>query len=150
MADHVWSLEEVVALLEQILSNRRMTCWRIPCIILLLCTFLRADPASDSPSAVVKAYYLAIGKGDLDKIRAFYSSDLEAFLQSQPPERRAAMESGKTVTFGDTITGVDVTKEDLQGNKAWVNVTIHYQHHADTGFNAGVVRENGTWKVGLN
>jgi hypothetical protein len=106
-----------------------------------------ADPASDSPSAVVKAYYLAIGEGDLTKIRVFYSSDLEAFYQSQTPERRAAMESGQTVTFGDTITGVDVTKQNLQGDKAWVDVTIHYQHHLDAKFNSGVVKQSGFWKI---
>jgi ketosteroid isomerase-like protein len=125
---------------------------RVVTIVVVLGSFcqdvLSADPALDSPSAVVKAYYLAIGKGDLDKIRGFYSSDLEAFYKSQTPERRAMMESGKTVTFGDTITGVDVTKEDLQDDKAWVKVTIHYQHHEDAHFSAGVVKENGTWKVG--
>ncbi len=132
-------------------SNRWVKRWHLFCILPLLCTVLRAaDPAPGSPSAIVQAYYLAIGSGDLAKVRKFYSSEMEAFLAAQPPDRRAAMESGKTVTFGDIITRVDATKENLQGDKAWVNVTIHYRSHADAGFNAGVVKEDGTWKVGLN
>jgi hypothetical protein len=119
----------------------------------ILCLFplsLKGGPSTTLPSAVVKEYYLAIGRGDLPKERSLYSTATTAFFNSQPPDRRAAMESGRTVTFGDTITGVEVTKENLQGDKAWVDVTIHYQHHADAHFNAGVINENGNWKIALN
>ena len=60
------------------------------------------------------------------------------------------MESGSTVTFGDTITGVDVLKENLQGEKAWIDVVIHYQQHKDAKFNCGVMKENGVWKITTN
>jgi hypothetical protein len=108
---------------------------------------LKADPAIESPSEVVRSYYLAIGTGDLATERKLYSKATAAFFAAQPPDRRAAMESGQTVTFGDEITAVDVIKENLQGGKAWVDVTIHYEHHADAHFNAGVVKEDGAWKI---
>jgi diaminopimelate decarboxylase len=118
--------------------------------IVLLGTTAFSDPVPDSPAATVKNYYLAIGTNDLSKIRSFYSTEMEQFFASQPPERRAAMESGKTVTFGDTITGVDVKNQTQQGDKVWVTVAIHYKKHEDANFNAGVLKENGVWKLGLN
>ena len=115
-----------------------------------LSSALRAEPPVGSPSAVAQEYYLAIGEGDLPTERSLYSSQAVAFFASEPPQVRAMMESGKTVTFGDTITGVDPVKENLQGDKAWVDVVIHYAHHADAKFNCGVMKENGVWKITTN
>jgi hypothetical protein len=114
------------------------------------CAFLQADPPVDSPSVVVKSYYWALNKGNNDEIKPFYAKEFWVHVATLPPDFQHIEGGYDRVTGKRTITIIDTTKENIQGDRAWVNVTIHYQSLPNQNYSCGVVKEDGKWKVTWN
>jgi hypothetical protein len=109
---------------------------------------VQAACAEDDPAAVAKAFYEALNAGAYEKIEKMKSATTLANDTVSPPAIRTVRASaGKAVTRGSTITEVEVLGKRVQGSRAWVDVRLNYKDGTSQKFNAGLVHEEGSWKI---
>ena len=111
-----------------------------------------AHPPSNTPTEVVTAYYRALNEGDHDTAtRVQSSASLALVTLLPPPAGDSARDPGlHPVTQNGTIVRIEILDERHIGDRAWVDVRLHYESGASQKYNAGVVQEDGEWKVGPN
>lgn len=111
-----------------------------------------ARAPSNTPTEVVTAYYRALNEGDGGTATRLQSSASLALVTLWPPPagdgaRDPVMDQ---VTRNGTIMRIEILDERHMGDRAWVDVRLHYEDGSSQKYNAGVVQEDGEWKVGPN
>ncbi|HJQ83642.1 MAG TPA: hypothetical protein VKA21_06180 [Candidatus Binatia bacterium] len=105
-----------------------------------------SSAASEPPAEVVTAFYRALNAGD--DVTRFLSSTSLARVATSGARRTAGRDGARhPVTRGGTIARVEVLGERERGSRAWVDVRLHYRDGSAQNYNAGVVREDGAWKI---
>jgi hypothetical protein len=106
-----------------------------------------ARPVSGTPAEVVTAYYRALNAGAGDEVALLSSASLARAVTPGPDERAMLGAVARRVTRDGTITRVDVLGERQDGARAWVDVRLFYRDGSSQKYNAGVVQEDGAWKI---
>ena len=103
--------------------------------------------AAKTPSDAAIRYYTALNnspQSEIDKLRSAASIANEKKL---PAEILKSRNDNTLVTGGHTLARVEVLKENLQGERAWVDVRLHYASGSSQKYNIGFIKEDGDWKV---
>jgi hypothetical protein len=107
-----------------------------------------SERPSNSPAEVVTAYYHAKNAGDVDEVTRLRSCASRASVTRAPPADEAARRTAlDPVTRGGTMTRVEVLNVRHIGARAWVDVRLHYRNGLSQKYNAGVIQEDGEWKI---
>lgn len=101
---------------------------------------------SKGPGATVRAFYLHLGKGEIDAAQQLLSSKVAAQLGAG--KMRSVLEStARDIAKKQGISGVEVTREDVQGELASVTVLVTFGDRSTKTDDGKLVKEEGQWKL---
>jgi len=104
--------------------------------------------ADRTPTAVIHSFYQALQAGDLAKADTFYAEAFRAHDLNFPTDLQEYVLLGEVGTMGHTLTAVDVSNEQVEGDHATVDVLLHYREADPYAYRITLVREKDGWKIG--
>jgi len=106
-----------------------------------------AQHPKNTPAQAAITFYTALNDAPqavIDKLKCASCLANEAKL---PPIIRKMRTDYTAVTQNHTLQKVEIVRENIQGERAWVDVRLHYKSGPPQNFNIGFINEGGEWKV---
>jgi hypothetical protein len=104
---------------------------------------------ANSPSAVVKAFYMAANDGKYSEAEDMLTKEAKDAVNGPLGQMSGGFKGicDKNTKKG-TISSVDVVSEDIRGEGASVTVTIHFKDGSEKKDDKnGLIRRDGKWQV---
>jgi len=98
------------------------------------------------PADIVKKFHKAVEQGELDDALKYLSPSLTAMF---PPQKIKTMlgEETKKTKAKKGISSLDITKEDVTGEVADLQITVKYGDGTTRSEDTHLTKENGEWKI---
>jgi hypothetical protein len=119
-------------------------------VVLLVTTILLTGCGSEDQQSstrevdqAIRTYFLAINKQDFTEAQKYLAQAERNFLALSPTF--VGYNTWKELANSGTIKEIQVTKIELQGDKAVAKFTIYYQSGSTCEMERRLHKENGTW-----
>ena len=101
------------------------------------------------PSEVVTAAYMAANEEKYAEAEKYISSEAKTAIQEATELAGGMKDVWDTKTRNATIDGIEITQQDVQGEKATIAILIHFKDGSISNQHESLVKEGGQWKMTL-
>ncbi|MBN2570662.1 MAG: DUF4878 domain-containing protein [Ignavibacteriales bacterium] len=105
--------------------------------------------SSSGPADVVKSFYAAVEKGDVDAAMDLYTDEIIQML-GEEKIKTTITESQKQIEAKGGIESIEVVSEDVKDETAKVNIKLTYKNGESTEEAIDLVKVSGDWKMGFS
>ena len=101
------------------------------------------------PSEVVTAAYMAANEEKYAEAEKYLSAEAKTAIQEAKELAGGIKDVWDTKTRNATIDGIEITQQDVQGEKATIAILIHFKDGSSSNQHESLVKEGGQWKMTL-
>lgn len=100
-------------------------------------------------SEVVIAAYMVANQEKYAEAEKYLSSEAKTAIQEATELAGGIKDVWDTKTRNATIDGIEITQQDVQGEKATIAILIHFKDGSISNQHESLVKEGGQWKMTL-
>jgi hypothetical protein len=101
------------------------------------------------PSEVVTAAYMAANEEKYAEAEKYLSSEAKTAIQEATELAGGIKDVWDTKTRNATIEGIEITQQDVRGEKATIAILIHFKDGSISNQHESLIIEGGQWKMTL-
>jgi D-aminopeptidase len=101
------------------------------------------------PSEVVTAAYMAANEEKYAEAEKYLSSEAKAAIQEATEFAGGVKDVWDTKTRNATIDGIEITQQDVRGEKSTIALLIHFKDGSISNHHESLIKESGQWKMTL-
>lgn len=114
--------------------------------VAVLCLGALAGCAGSSPSATIKAFYNAVGKGETEEAMGLVSQQTVSMIGKEKL-RAGLQEATRKMLAKGGLQGIEIADEKVAGDVAMVTALLKYGNGTQEREVNDLAKENGAWRL---